>query len=148
MPRESKTVLPIEHFNYDDLDEHCECPLCLAYREAQRVDAEIRESSVGHRPDCHCTSCQNRKDAHIGLLAATNKRDIYSELSYLACKSKYQSDFMRWIGIRVLAPDFPRAKISTMWWAYQAANHSLRWWADEWLRANIPQELWRSSGFY
>lgn len=75
---------------------------------------------------------------------ANNKRDIYSELSYLASGHKMGENFLGWVYRRITDEKFKTLE----WWAEIAGQIPLRNWMKEWQDEHLPRELWAVSGLY
>lgn len=74
----------------------------------------------------------------------TNKRDIYSELSYLTSGHKFGATFLGWVYQRMIDENFKPPH----WWADTAASITLRGWMNEWQTQHLPKHLWAVSGLY
>lgn len=135
---------PIVHFNYDDLDENCHCALCSEYRSTVAHYIQRRRDTRKHSAECDCFMCVSKQAAILEMRVASNKRDIYSELSYLTSAHRLGAEFLRWVYARMTDESFRGPE----WWANDSMRLSLRAWMDEWHRHRLPQEVWAVSGLY
>jgi hypothetical protein len=116
-----------DHFNYDELDVNCSCSLCDAYRKAK---IELEEASIaaeGLSWKGMCDESKRRRKAHIRMLAISNKRDLYCEMSFLTHGKRDGHEIMAWI----------QGKLKTRsagWWANHSAKRTLGSWILEWSR--------------
>jgi hypothetical protein len=116
-----------DHYNYDDLDNDCPCCLCASYRSAK---AELDVATVeadGLNWKGMCDRAKRRRRAHIRMLAVSNKRDLYCEMSYLTHTKRDGPEIMAWI----------LGKLKTRsqgWWANHSAKRTLGSWILEWSR--------------
>jgi hypothetical protein len=99
--------LPTEHYDYDEL-EWCTCELC----ERQRaLGVSYRALTDGYHG-------QSGKETKIAFMAASNKRDIYCELSFRMRDEPDALPFMRWV-----FTELTHSEKSNGWWAIRAANY-------------------------
>jgi hypothetical protein len=144
---------PIIHFNYDETDASCRCSLCTGFRAAKIQYESVRRERAKHHRYCKCDDCAVHKQSLYTYLAASNKREIYSELSYvLMSKDKPHRlavKCLQWAYEKILDPDFR----NTRWWALNSDQRLLRRWMedfqDEWgARNGVPAGFWAVSGLY
>ena len=128
MPTLPNRPLPIEHWNYPDLDANCGCVLCEAYRQLKRQAAALKAAATGHPFRCHCPICQQAKKAHQEFLAIANQRDTYSELTYVVQHRPWRRDFLVWVLPHVLG----RTERTDGWWQVRSETYSLRQWIEDW----------------
>lgn len=149
----SKPILPpINHFNYDEMEDCC-CMLCTEYNAAlldysnKSTNSPCSGNLVGkyHQPDCRCSYCQERIESLENLRAATAKRDIYSELSYLARNSASCVPFLQWVQGVIR---FEGERRPAVWWSRVTYNRPLSSWISQWQERFLPEHLWAASGIY
>lgn len=116
-----------EHYNYDDLDVDCKCCLCLGYFTAREVHHVLLTDTSDHKWRCPCAVCKEKRKAYMTLLATANKRDLYSELSFLTHDKRDGEEFLRWVLDKVTS------KYKGMgWWANHSAKLTLGHWILQW----------------
>ena len=135
---------PVAHYNYDELEDDCHCPLCESYRESVKHLMECRRMTRRHPVTCTCWTCNNKRQAALDAVVAINKRDLYSELSYLTSGHKLGATFLRWIYDRITDENFR----SPQWWATDVNRIALKSWMDTWQAAYLPPRLLAVSGLY
>lgn len=135
---------PTVHFNYDDLDEKCHCALCSEYRSTLAHYIRRRKDTKGHSATCDCFMCVSKQAAILEMRVASNKRDIYCELSYLTNQHRLGSQFLRWVYAKMTDEKFRGAD----WWANSSMQLTLRNWMDQWQHEYLPKEVWAVSGLY
>lgn len=146
---------PLEHFDYDELEDEnsqCGCVLCTAYRDSLAEFTYYSAICSRHKRTCKCTYCKERNSSQIVHMAALNKRDTYSELSFVVNRRMDESahthlvgtQFLQWIYNRMI----DKAWKTEGWWAIQASNFTLQDWIEQWQLAYLPRALWEVSGIY
>lgn len=115
------------HFNYDELDIDCKCRLCSDYFDAREVHQYLAAETVDHKWRCGCAMCKEKRKAYMTLLATANKRDLYSELSFLAHDKRDGDGFLLWTLDKVTS----RYK-GMGWWANHSAKLTLGHWILLW----------------
>lgn len=114
-----------EHFNYDELDACCPCALCGAYRQA-KIDLESAMVDAGGLSwKGMCPRAKHRRRAHIHMLAVSNMRDLYCEMSYLTHTKRDGAEMMTWLLGKL------RSRKES-WWANHSAKKTLGAWIVEW----------------
>jgi hypothetical protein len=144
---------PTIHFNYDEMDLACRCQLCTGFIEAKTLYEATKDDRAKHHRYCRCDSCVGHKERLLAFLAASNKREIYSEISYALMAAPEPHTLaaacLRWLYEKILDPDYH----NTSWWALQADRRLLRSWIEDfqhsWERENmVPASFWAASGLY
>lgn len=80
----------------------------------------------------------------MDMRVANNKRDVYSELSYLTHAHKLGPDFLRWVYGLITDENYAQPK----WWMERAPILPLCDWMMEWQDQHLPKEVWGVSGLY
>jgi len=125
-------IMPsLEHWDYDELDgeaKPCRCFLCVGARSTrlQREDAQrLREGQpfISVTPE---TDAWKRKiRAH---LEAQNKRDLYSELSFLLRGYTWKTEVLKWVLEKILDLNWRHP----YWWVRDTELKSLGSWVEDW----------------
>lgn len=143
MSKSQQNKPAVAHFNYDDLD-NCSCALCTSARDAEDYYSDRRANSRGHALDCKCFICKQKREAMTERLAATAKRETYSELSFLTCEHRLGPQFLEWVYDNISNPKYR----SNEWWASHGYYRMLQEWMTEWQIIHLPKAVWGVSGLY
>lgn len=112
----------LHHFNYPVLNVECECHFCTDWRAKRTEFEKWKRLTAGHSRSCYCWRCCNRREANIGYSASSNKRDVYSELSWYASgNSMYGPYLMKWIDEALKREDSSRDG----WWSTRSVCYPL-----------------------
>ena len=115
-----------DHFNYDALVD-CGCWLCRGQRQLE-AEAEATLLPVAdHVYRCPCTGCAASRKAKTRLIAHANKRDAYSELSFVSQDRSWAPLLLAWMLSRVRDPT-----TKEWWWAYRAERTTIGAWISSW----------------
>jgi hypothetical protein len=128
MPFDCVAVDPdptLDHYNYDYLDENCSCSLCSEYKRAKEELEEAEAGAVGEGWKSMKPKAKRRRDAHLHMLAISNQRDLYCEMSFLTQNKRDSADILAWLLIKL------RSKKNS-WWANHSAKKTLSAWIVEW----------------
>jgi hypothetical protein len=126
----------LDHFDYPDLDEKlCPCTLCLKMRALNAYLAEAVTATSEHKGMCACDECKERGKRARAALAWSNRRDTYSEMSFLVQDKTWRTSLLRWLFAEVTKPraDPSLTGRSDHWWIYEAEQKSLAEWIEDWL---------------
>lgn len=126
------TLPSLNHFNYDELDQHCHCPLCEAERDAATIYTNFTDIHELHIWTCQCKECKQRGKLYEDLLLATVKRDTYSELSYLVQKHPEKGPFLAWVWRTTQHLNTQKKTFSRNWWINRGIVTTLGWWFRKW----------------
>lgn len=128
---------PLVHYDYEALEEiPCTCSLCTGYRSALTACRESVPATEGHKFRCRCKACRARKTAERARLAASNRRDTYSELSWISAQYKWRETFLRWAAARICRDDWK----PSLWWCRDGERLSLGSWLESWLEDDATEE--------
>lgn len=94
---------PTDHYDYDDL-ESCECELCTSFREARTTFRELEGGYLNKEAGA--------EKIKMNFIAATNKRDLYCELSFRMRSEPDGEPFLRWLFTQIV-----KSPKSAGWWA-------------------------------
>lgn len=125
-------ILPVEHFNYDEVDASCRCALCktrlrmLDALEAARTF--IEKSEVLSSSEVRRQVRKNLEGVQREFLRESTKRDVYSELSFLVRNKKWKQEFLGWVARVVQKTDWKSAG----WWTHEVGETPLYWWFERW----------------
>lgn len=134
----------VEHYNYDEIDVDCTCTLCTSYKESMADYVHTLSLVPGHGWHCKCQLCKQKRAQHQAMLAISNKRDLYCELSYLTDEHPFSAPFLGWVLTKIRDMKFK----SEAWWASHCPKKPLRAWMNEWQKANLTKEIIAVSGMY
>lgn len=87
----------LSHYSYPELDEGCRCRICQSWRDTQEIYFGYLKITEDHRLGCRCDDCRSLMRARSGYLAATNRRNLFCELSWHATQQKHGIALMRWL---------------------------------------------------
>lgn len=113
---------PLAHFDYDDISD-CGCSLCSDYRRLMKAYHATLKYTVGHKKRCRCAPCLEMKHARMLFVAASNKRDVYSEFSFMMRASPSGLRFMEW-----LMGFIETYNQSPGWWYSRSPDVPRRFW--------------------
>jgi hypothetical protein len=139
------------HFDYEETEADCHCRLCNDYRQAKAEYETIKALRAKHHRFCRCASCSTHRDLFVAYLAAANKREVYSELSYLLVSppkpSRLAGECLNWVYTKIVDPAYH----NTLWWALSSDRRMLRTWItdfqSEWgSQRGLPTHVWAVSG--
>lgn len=121
---------PIVHFDYDETEANCRCRLCDDYRQAKIVYQAARVERSKHHRVCKCEMCAHHLSSLMQHLAASNKREVYSELSFVLAwgpsPDPRAGECLRWFYGRAFDLDYRKP----MWWAISSGHRTLRAWIN------------------
>ena len=82
---------PRQNFGFLDhhaaLDENCGCWRCEDWRIRRDTMNRLFAGASGHARNCSCGGCLDFRQAHQRFLASSNRRDLYTEISYHTAKT-------------------------------------------------------------
>lgn len=142
---------PASHFDYDETEASCRCRLCDGYRRAKADYETVKVLRARHHRFCRCTSCSAHRDLFVTYLAASNQREVYSELSFslVSVPRPHQlaGECLKWVYSRIIDPDYK----NTLWWALTSDRRLLRTWIEDFqvdwgAQHGLPAQVWAVSG--
>lgn len=116
-----------DHFNYDELDD-CPCFLCRDVRvlaEGREAARKLQEGQIFLSTTAESTDWKRAMRAH---LAASNKRDLFSECAFLFRNEIWSENFLGWLIAKIKDPDYRTA----YWWVRDAELKNLASWVEDW----------------
>lgn len=133
---------PRAHYNYDDIDVFCRCPLCQTYFSAVQDYEHFLSLTTGHRWHCPCYLCGQRRAFHQISLAQGSRRDLYCELSFLTHEHPFAPQFLGWILRLIRDTSFH----TDTWWATHSHKRPLSAWMNDWQKAHLSPAMIAVSG--
>lgn len=142
---------PLIHFNYSETETKCGCSLCTRYRDARTSYETVREQRGRHHRFCRCAACASAKDRFVDYLAAQNRLEIYSELSYVLTSTDkphpLAAECLRWVYGKIEDPDYR----SHIWWALSSDRRLMKSWIEDFqldwgAKHGVPANVWAVSG--
>ena len=129
LPVPDRVRPPIDHFNYDEL-HNCPCHLCEGERRlgAEAQDKRILLEEEGERFGPDVPPEKRYEPISIAFLAQSNRRDLYSELSWLTQGRGWRAQFLRWVLDRIEDHEWH----GEPWWAWRSQTRTLGSWIKEW----------------
>jgi hypothetical protein len=126
---------PDEHFNYDEL-EKCPCSLCVRSRVTGSVMARVRTENdegemvgpMGRGYEQTTVTAWQYAEIQRRYAIATNKRNLYCELSWLTRNKKWRPIFLTW----VLGKIEDKNWASEGFWSNRCEIKSLGSWIEDW----------------
>jgi hypothetical protein len=119
------TVVPIsspviEHYDYDELED-CSCIFCRTYQMSRNnyYDYLVR---LGEE-------AADTKNARLKFIAASMKRDIYSEFSFSMRNQPDRDKFLVWLFSFILT-----LNRSDGWWQARSQDLPKEFWMRHWRR--------------
>ncbi len=141
------SAFPFAHFNYDEVDIFCQCPLCRSYFTAVMDFAFVLSVTEGHRWHCRCRLCDDKRTIHRTSLTAGSRRDLFSELSFLTHEHPFSRQFLSWVLAKIQDDRLKGTALRTdSWWANHSPKKPLSAWMTEWQRAYLSPALIAVSG--
>jgi hypothetical protein len=118
----------LDHHSVTEQTE-CACTLCLEWT-SRRSDLKriLNFQPQGHRWSiCDCRDCQIIRDMHTNYMAATNKRDLFIELSFYATHhTKKPEAVMTWFN-----QEFKKPNYSAKWCAHKINQIPMSFWLQK-----------------
>jgi hypothetical protein len=113
------------HFDYPAIDDTCDCLLCVDWRAKRAVYAQLLSVVDNHPRSCMCGDCAAMRRVRTSYHAAVNKRDLWSEMTYLANGKAWGEFVLSWLGSEINDP-----KRGDGWWEGRAPYYSLGYWLN------------------
>jgi hypothetical protein len=144
---------PEIHFNYEENETKCRCRLCTGYQDARAAYETVKEQRGPHHRFCKCERCIIVKERFVDYLAALNRLETYSEMSYVLTAAPrphpLSGECLGWTYGKTQDPSFR----TRMWWALSSDQRTIRSWINdfqaEWgTHHGIPASVWAVSGLY
>ncbi len=122
----------VEHYDYDELND-CACLFCRAFRLSKDAYYRSFTHSSSHGQECYCPLCTETKNQRLKFIAASSKRDLYSEFSFSMRDKPDREEFMIWLSHFILTLDK-----SDGWWQSRSQDMPKEFWLRAWRnRANL-----------
>jgi len=99
------------------------------------------EVTAEHKFRCRCVQCLERKRAERAFLMISNKRDTYSELSWISKPHKWRERFLTWAWTNITNKDWK----NHYFWSHEAERKSLESWLEDWLEDDKTVDTLASS---
>lgn len=146
----SKIYPPLNHYDYRILDIECRCQVCHDWRMKQQAFQKLVPPTAGHARNCACHDCWVKMRARSAYIAASNRRDLYSESSWHASQitdhncafdaalsaqgSGMGLHFMKWVQGQL------RAR-GDGWWVISAPYRAVSDWIDDFTAAAVASGI-------
>jgi hypothetical protein len=120
-----------DHYDYEVNEVVCRCRLCTDYQQAKTAYETVKQQRGRHHRFCRCEACTAAKSRFVDYLAALNRLEIYSEMSYVLASAPRQhplsGECLQWAYTKILDPDYR----GLTWWALSSDRRTLRSWIDD-----------------
>lgn len=116
---------PPQHFDYSSIDDRCDCLLCVDWRAKRAIYLQLQSIVLGHRRSCMCKDCKEMRRVRTSYHAAVNKRDLFSEMSWLAHGKAWGAFVMQWLNGEINRPERGDG-----WWEGRAPYYSMAYWLN------------------
>lgn len=93
------------HYNYPILDASCMCDICTDWRLKREAYLNAQAPVDRHNRSCRCDDCRLMRRVRTVYHAAVNRRDLYSEMSWLVRDLPEGSNVMTWLKGEMARPD-------------------------------------------
>lgn len=113
--------------HYSESIETCECVLCRDWRVRRDEANRVSPFMEGHARDCACTQCRVGRQVRFGFLAATNRRDLWTETSYYVAVNKEFKKHGKQV-LLALKSEIESPRRTTAWWAIEGGRYPLGFW--------------------
>jgi hypothetical protein len=142
-----------DHYDYELNEVVCRCRLCTDYQQAKTAYETVKQQRGRHHRFCRCEACTAAKSRFVDYLAALNRLEIYSEMSYVLSSAPRPHPLsgvcLDWTYNKILDPDYR----GLTWWALSSDRRTLRSWIDDFqkdwgARNGLPATVWAVSGLY
>jgi hypothetical protein len=121
--------------NHYAVTDDCMCMFCSEWKQRISETQRTAKLTAGHSFDCMCLYCRVSRKIRIGFLAAQNRRDFLSEMSFHAFFRSNRPDLvMRWALIKL---DDPR--MTSNWCAIELPRLPMQYWLSRCERSLAPQ---------
>lgn len=121
------------HFNYDLIDGTCKCTLCNDVRKAREEMDVTATRRIGQTYGSSSKENMAWRAAISRHAAASNRREIYSEICFLLTweKMPWRDQCLDWL----YDIAFRRAFAVDYWWVQCGEERPLGIWVEEWWEA-------------
>jgi hypothetical protein len=117
-------VPPLQHADYPNLDNECECEICVDWRQKHAAYQDAAIIVADHSRSCCCPDCLEMRKRRGLYDAAMNRRDLYISVSWHAAQRKGSgSKLMIWIQREMKKPGR-----SEGWWSKRSPYYSTASW--------------------
>ena len=113
--------------HYSESIETCGCVLCRDWRVRREEAERITPFMEGHERDCACAACRVGRQVRFGFLAATNRRDLWTETTYYVAVNKEFRQHGKHV-LLALKSEIENPKRSLGWWANEGGRLPMGWW--------------------
>lgn len=114
---------PLNHSDYSQIDSDCDCQICRNWREKLQILNQSLSRVSGHHKSCFCNNCVVMWRDRTSYLAALNRRDLYSEMSWYSEDRPDGSALMKWITEQI--HDY-----SDKWWSERGGKITIGEWME------------------
>ncbi len=122
----------VEHYA---VTEACGCKFCKEWQLRVEETHRAETLTANHGFDCMCLCCRVSRKIRIGFLAAQNKRDFLSEMSFHAVFRSSRADLvMRWTLLKLEDP-----RMTLNWCAIELPRLPMQYWLSRCEHALAPQ---------
>lgn len=121
---------PLEHADYPLLDQRCACSICIDWRDKKAIFDAALQIVISHQRTCKCAECKVMRRAGTAYHASNNRRDLYSEMSYLVGGKKWGHHAMRWLENEIKDP-----ARTDGWWQGRAPYYSMASWLNRFVHS-------------
>lgn len=108
--------------------ESCTCALCVEWRMRRLEVERVQPIMEGHRwGNCGCPVCTIGRQLHFGFLGVTNKRDLWTEMSYHAHTDKAYRGNPAAV-MRILKREMEDPRRTLNWWSLEGGRMPMGFW--------------------
>lgn len=111
----------VDHYDYPVLDSSCACSVCTDWRIKRDAYQAALAPVVAHNRSCRCAGCRSMRSLRTVYHASVNRRDLYSEMSWLVRNEPKGPDVMTWL----LHSEMQRPDRGDGWWEGRAPYYPL-----------------------
>lgn len=132
------TLPGFDHYDYDELDDParpCGCCLCQNVRVLAEKRRAARADREGQAFVADTDESIEWRRAMREHLAASNKRDLFSECCFLFRQERWRDEFLTWLLGRIQDSTWR----TPYWWVREAEIKSLGSWVEDWFEAATGQ---------
>ena len=125
IPSPSAATYEVRHENPA---QDCGCTLCRDWH-ARRKDVEsVLPLVEGHRwANCDCAFCTVARQLHFGFLSATNRRDLWTEMTYHVAVDKALRPRASEV-LAVVKSELEDSQRTNNWWALEGGRMPMGFW--------------------
>lgn len=109
------------HYDYPVLDASCACGICVDWRIKREEYHALLRPVEHHNRSCSCDGCKKMRKVRTVYHAAVNRRDLYSEMSWLVRDLPQGPAVMGWLA----NSEMQRPDRGDGWWEGRAPYYPL-----------------------